>query len=163
MKTKIHIQTASSNAFGVNYNHMTIDVLTERFKGSRYLEPIGHISFQSNKDTPNDWYGIKFNVMTEKPEYIDKMAKIAKVIMSNRSGYNAQPDEIIELIGGQEYIFFDQEFIAKKDNGKKIFNVFRQGNLYERIVAASESQAKKLLDKKKIEGVTLKLSTVISF
>jgi len=162
MKTKIRIQTSSSNAFGVNYNHMTIDVLTERHKGSRYLEPMGQITFQSNRDKPNDWYAINFVTNTSKPEYIMQIGKLAKHIMSNRSGYDAQPAEIISLIGGEEYVFFDGEYIAKKDNGKHIYNVVKPNSLIERIIAVNEKEGEKLLAKMKITGATLKFNKTIN-
>jgi len=163
MKTKIRIQTGVSSALGANYLHYVIDILVERFKGSRYLEPAGQITFQANHNDPNNWYGIHYSCDTDKSRYIEKMASIAKFISTNKSGYDAQPDEIIKLIGGQEHIFFDGEFIPKSDNGKKIFRVIKQGSLYEKITAVDETQAKKLLSKKKIEGATLKFHCDISF
>jgi len=82
--------------------------------------------------------------------------------MSNRSGYDAQPAEIISLIGGEEYVFFDGEYIAKKDNGKHIYNVVKPNSLIERIIAVNEKEGEKLLAKMKITGATLKFNKTIN-
>lgn len=170
MKTKIRIQTSTSNAFGVNYNHMAIDILTERYNGSKlqrdklyhYLEPVGHITFQSNKDTPTDWYGMRFNVETNNANHIMMMAKLAKFVINKRSGYDAKPDEIIQLIGGEEYVFFDGEFISKKDNGKHIYNIVKPNSLIERIIVKNEKEGEKLLAKMNIADATLKFKKTIN-
>lgn len=169
MKTKIRIQKAITNAFGCHYNTMAIDILEERYNGSKlqrdkmlsYLEPIGFISFQSNRDTPNDWYGMNFNVNTNNANHLMTMAKLAKFIVKNRKGYNDSPDEIIKLIGGEEYALFDSQFISKKDNGKSLFGIIKDNSLYARLIAADMKEAEKLLAKMKLGEAQLKFYTLI--
>ena len=155
MKTKIRIQTGNTSGFGVQYNNLVIDILTPRFKGSRYLEPIGQVTFQSNVTAPDDWYGMRFTLSTDNVQYIKQMAKIAQHIKDHRSDYNAKPKEIIELIGGEEHIFFDSEFISKLDNGKEIYKVIKDGGVFEKIVAKDRAEAEKLLAKRNIAGALL--------
>lgn len=166
MKTKIRIYE-SQTQHGFNhkgYKHMSIQILTERYKGARYLEPIGEITFQLTVDEPeNLWYGMRFYINTDNVEYIKKMAKLADFIKKNRSGYSAQPDEIKQLIGAEEHVYFDSEFIPVSDKGKKIFKVIREGSLYDKITAPNEIIAKKILDNKNILGAELKFDKEIIF
>jgi hypothetical protein len=163
MKTKIRIQHTEGNALGAKYKHMYIQILAERYKGARYLQPMGEITFQANTDEPDRWYGMTFKLETDNDEYIERMAKIAKFIKKNRSDYNAQPSEILLLIGAQEHIHFDGEFIPVSDKGKNIYRVIQSGHLYDKITAPNEIIAQKILDKKKIVGAELKFDKQINF
>jgi len=162
MKTKIRTQESQTQN---GFKHLHIQILTERYKGSRYLEPIGEITFQMTVGDPQGyhWYGMNFVINTDNVEYIKKMAKLAEFIKKNRSGHNAQPDEIKQLIGAEEHILFDQEFIPISDKGKSIFRVIREGSLYDKITAPNEIIAQKILDKKNIAGTELKFHMVIDF
>lgn len=163
MKTKVRTQTYK-NGNG-HYEHMTIQILTPRYKGARYLEPMGEITFQKTIGDPEGfrWYGMNFSVQTDKVEYMKKMTALAEYIQKNKSGYDAQPEEILQLIGAEEHVFFDSEFIPVSDKGKKLFKVIKTGNLYDKITAVNEIVAQKILDKKKIAGAVLEFDKVIDF
>ena len=163
MKTKIRIQE-STNKNEV-YKHMCIQILTERYKGARYLEPIGEITFQMNVVDKDNylWYAMNFVVNTDYAKYIQKMANLAKFIKKNRSGFNAQPEEIIQLIGGVKHVYFDSEFVPASDEGKNIYRVIREGSLYDKITAPNIIVAEGIMDKMKITGATLEFDKVISF
>ena len=161
MKTKIRIQESNSNNHV--YKHMHIQILTQRYTGSRYLEPMGAITFQMTIAESDIWYGMHFVIDTDNAEYIKKMAKLAIFIKKNRSGWSAQPEEIIHLIGGVKHIIFDSEFIPVSDKGKSIYKVILKGNLYDKITAPNEIIAQKILDKKNIGLAELQFDKVISF
>lgn len=168
MKTKIRTQESSGglNTFGREsvYGHMTIQILAHRYSGARYLEPMGEITFQRNLNEPDkSWYAMNFVINTSNYDHIKGMAKIAKLILNQRSGYSAQPEEIIQLIGGVEHVNFDSEFIPVSDKGKNIYRVIREGSLYDKITAKTEKIAQNILDKKKILGAKLEFDKVISF
>lgn len=163
MKTKLRIQESSTNALGAKFGIMSIQILTERYRGARYLEPMGEITFQKTLGESGGWYAMHFVVNTDNAGYIDKIAKLAKFIKQNRSSHSAQPDEIIQLIGGQEHVYFDGEFVPVSDKGKSLFKVILTGNLYDRITAPNEIIAQKILDKKNIAGATLQFDKVIQF
>lgn len=162
MKTKIRTQE-SNNSDG-KYGHMTIQILAPRYTGARYLEPMGEITFQRNLyETDKSWYAMNFVINTSNYNHIKGMAKIAKIILNHRSGYRAQPDEIIKLIGGVEHIHFDGEFIPVSDKGKNIYKVIREGSLYDKITAKNVVIAEGIMDKMKIVGAKLEFDKVISF
>ena len=162
MKTKIRIQESVGQTG--SYGHMAIQILTERYKGARYLEPMGEITFQKNINSfDKHWYAMNFVINTSNYAHIKGMAKLAKFILNNRSGYNAQPDEIIKLIGGVEHVVFDSEFIPVSDKGKNIYRVFREGNLYDKITAPNIIIAEGIMNKLKIVGAELQFDKVISF
>ena len=166
MKTKIRTQESQihSDITRSLYKHMHIQILTERYKGARYLEPMGEITFQLTVGDPDQrWYAMNFVINTSNVEYIEKMAKLAKFIKQNRSHHDAQPDEIKQLIGAEEHVHFDGEFVPVSDKGKKIFKVIKAGSLYDKITAANEIIAQKILDKKKIVGAELKFDKEITF
>jgi hypothetical protein len=163
MKTKVRTQVYK-NQNGC-YEHMSIQILTPRYKGARYLEQMGEITFQRNIDDKDGyrWYGMDFSVTTNKFEYLKKMAALAEYIQKNKSSYAAQPEEIKHLIGAEEHIFFDSEFVPVTDKGKSIFKVIKTGNLYDKITAPNEIVANKILEKKNIAGATLEFHKVIDF
>ena len=157
MKTKIRIQESDAFAISMSndkFKHYCIQILTERYKSSRYLEPIGQISFQMTVAEPqNEWYGMRFIIDTDKAKYIQKMATLAKIIKTNRSGYSAQPKEIIELIGGVEHVHFNSEFIPVTDKGKNIYKVMSEsGNFIDTVIAQNEDVANNILRKRSIEA-----------
>lgn len=166
MKTKIRTQESESiNVGHKDYKHLHIQILTERYKGARYLEPIGEITFQYTVGDPDNygWYGMRFKIDTDKTEYIKKMAKLAEFIKQNRSGHSVQPDEIKRLIGAEEHIHFDQEFIPITDKGKNIYKVIIEGSLYDKITAPNEIIAQKILNNKNILGAKIEFDKQIVF
>jgi hypothetical protein len=166
MKTKTRTTVSNSHAMGCVYRHMHIQVLTGRYnrKDVRHLETMGTITFQANVHEPDNWYGMSFVIETDKPDYIKRMAQLAKFIKDKRSDYNAQPKEILEIIGAEEHIVFDGEFFPASYKGKTIYDVMLFGNsLYSTIVADDEASAQKILDKMKLDKPTLKFNQVITF
>lgn len=171
MKTKIRTQISNSNAMGTAYKHMHIQILTGRYssKDDSNLEEMGSITFQANSNEPagyNNWYGMSFVIETDNPNYIKKMAQLAKLIKDKRSDYNAQPDEIIKIIGAEEYVFHDSlGFVPRASYGMGIFKVMVEGKggTYSSIIAENETEAIKKLKKKNIEGATLTFDKVITF
>jgi hypothetical protein len=158
MKTKIRTQEYSQGAYG----HMSIQVLTPRYGGSKYLEPMGQITFQKNAGESN-WYGMRFVIETDNASYIKKMAALAEYIKKNRSDWSAQPEEIKHLIGAEEHVLFDSEFIPVSDKGKSLFQVILNGSLYSKIVAANEITAQKIMSKMKLAGAEVKFDKQIVF
>ncbi len=143
---------------------MHIQILISRYTGARYLEPIGEITFQKNLfESEARWYGIHFVINTDRVEHIQKMATLAKFINKNKSGHDAQPNEIIQLIGGVEHVHFDGEFIPVSDNGKNRYKVISKGSLYDKITAPNIIIAEGIMDKMKIIGAKVEFDKVISF
>ena len=164
MKTKIRIQESESTILGAKYKHMYIQILTQRYKSAMaHFEQVGAITFQANSDEPNFWYGMRFLLDTDNANHVKQMAKISQLIKEKRSGWNAQPKEIIEIIGGEEHVLFDTEFISVLDKGKSLFYIMREDKLYEKIVAKDEAQAKRILAKKDIPDSTVQFNKVIQF
>ncbi len=170
MKTKVRTEISNSNAMGTAYKHMHIQILTGRYssKDDSNLEPMGTITFQANVNEPDgfsNWYGMTFVIETDKPDYIKRMAQLAKFIKDKRSDYNAQPKEILEIIGAEEYVHFDSiGFVPRASYGMGVFKVMTdKGGLYSYIIAENEAKASKQLVKKNIAGATLEFYKVITF
>jgi hypothetical protein len=157
MKTKIRVQEFSKAPYG----HMSIQILAPRYRDSVFLEPIGQITFQRNINESN-WYGMRFVIETDKVAPIKKMAVLAAFIKKN-SEWSAQPKEIMHLIGAEEHVIFESEFIPVSDKGKNLYNVILNGGLYSRIVAANEIIAQKALAKLKLNGATVVFNKEINF
>jgi hypothetical protein len=169
MKTKVRTEISNSNVMGTAYKHMHIQILTGRYnsKDDSNLEPMGKITFQSNINEPagySNWYGMTFVIETDRPDYIKRMAQLAKFIKDKRSDYNAQPNEILELIGAEGYVFYDNVgFIPIKANGMNLYKVFSNYRFYTSIIAEDEAAAQKQLAKKKIADSSLQFEKVITF
>ena len=166
MKTKVRTEIANSNVMGTAYRHMYMQILTGRYgsKDDENLETMGSITFQANISEPNHWYGMTFVIETDRPDYIKRMAQLAKFIKDKRSDYSAQPNEILELIGAEGYVFYDNVgLIPIKANGMNLYKVFSNYKLYTSIIAEDEAAAQKQLAKKKIADSSLQFEKVITF
>ena len=159
MKTLVRIQYQSDPRNNLNF--MTAQILIKPYKGSDTIDVIGHISFQQNQGTDN-WYALKFNVETDKPSHLVKMANLAKYIQKNTE-WDSQPDEIFEVIGAVKYKVFQHRFIEESKEGEFLWDVITSSDsLYSTIVAPNEKVAKRLL-KKQPEGTTLKYNRKVIF
>lgn len=145
MKTKIRIQTSDSG----NYEHYYIQILTRAYpssKHSRSLHVAGTIHWQATKgeNRPDYWYGLSYKIETDygRPEDIAYMAKLAKHIHEN-TYHNVQPAELIQVIGGEEYINRG-EFIPASYVGRTVFQVKQaNGEVWTLLYAVNEILAKK--------------------
>jgi hypothetical protein len=159
MKTLVRIQHQSDSNNRLNL--MTVQILIKPYKGSDTIDVIGHLSFQQNKGTDR-WYALNFNVSTDKPEHLTKMAKLARYIKKN-TNWDSQPEEIFEVIGAVKYKIFQNQFIEESKEGEYLWDVMTASDtLHSTIVAPNEKVAKRLL-KKKPEGTTLKYNRKVIF
>jgi len=155
MNTPVRIIEFSENGF----RFKLIQILNQKFKDSPlHLEPVGEIKFQASS-TEDDWYGMSFVVDTDNPEYLFKMAELSKLITS-KLRWRAQPNEVMELIGGDEHEIFDQEFISKKKEGQSIYCVWRGESLQRKLIANSLEEAESQIEDK---NLTVKHKSLIKF
>lgn len=145
MKTKVRIQKNQSG----NYRHLYIQILDKRFPDSQleYVEPIGTLHWQGNvgEDT---WYGLSFQIDTDRPERIEKMAKLAKYIKQHVENRD-NPQELLKVIGAEEYTIFNHEFIPVSYRGLFVYQVIDNGKVYSTIYAPNQTMANKTLRKRK--------------
>ena len=160
MKTLVRVQEFNSG----NHGFLIIQILNKRFRDLDMLEPIGEIKFQKNLSEDDErFYAMNFHVETDNPDYIMKMAKLAKFIKANTS-YDSQPSEILEAIGAVEYKVFQHEFVAVSKEGENLYDVIAfPGSLHSRIIAPNDIVAQKLLDKKNMDKAELKFNSKIQF
>lgn len=138
MKTAIRTITDLSGS----YDHFYIQVLTNE----KYPTVAGYIHWQGNKeDKGNNWYARSYTVENGKLEYLQYMAKVAKVIEDN-CYYSAQPKEIINVIGGIEYFSANLlcGFYPVSSKGMNVYKVNRNNEHYSTIIAQNEIIAKKV-------------------
>lgn len=158
MKTLIRIQHHSENGF----NFKTAQILNKPWKDSNTIEVLGHIKFQQTAGEDN-WYGLKFIVETDRPEFLMKMGRLCKFIRNN-TDWDSQPDEIFEKIGAVEYKVFNHEFVLASQEGENLYDVFTpSGSLHSRLIAPDDKKARKILDKRNGHGTTFKLNSIIKF
>jgi len=165
MKTAVRIQEREDGQRG--YGFMSIQILVPSSPKSEVMEPIGEITFQRNLNEDEGmkiWYGMRFNVETDKVSDLEKMTKIARVVFENSDYYTQPPSSILKIIGAVEYKLFKFEFIPVAKEGENFYDVLSSsGSLHSRIVAPSEKKALSILKRKKLEGATVKLNAVIKF
>jgi hypothetical protein len=159
MKTLVRIQQQSDPRNNLNF--MTAQILIKPYKDSDTIDVIGHISFQQNQGTDN-WYALKFNVETDKPSHLVKMANLAKHIQKNTE-WDSQPDEIFKVIGAVEYAVFNHQWVPVSKDGENLYNVYTSaGILYSTVVAPDEKTAKNILKKRKVAPVEVVLLSKIT-
>ena len=149
MQTKVRLIEGQYN--NSQYRNYLIQILDKRSEYSDSVEVIGTITFQTDKDAEfkdeNIWYGLKYDVNTDKPEHLFKMAKIAKFVQDNVSGWRAQPKEVCQVIGAENHFHVNSEFLPVAWVGRHCYNVLRNGEVYTRLYAANRIVAQKELDK----------------
>lgn len=143
MKTPVRIHQLNSHG---TYKLMHIEILSPRYRGNDFLEPIGTITFQQTIGEDN-WYGMSFEVSTDSVEKLKKFTKVAAFIAKN-TDYKTQPDEVLKLIGADEHKVFDHDFVSKSKVGQRHYKVMVNGNQhYKNIIARDDQDAKRQLKK----------------
>lgn len=146
MKTKIRIQRSDAG----NYRHLYFQILVKRWKDSETLEPIGYIHWQGNIGEDR-WYGMSFQLDTDKVAYLEEMAKIGKFL--NKNSINRDnPMEVFNVLGGVEYVHYNGYFIPASYNGMFMFDVIQKGKVYTRVFAPNKLLAQKMADKMKLDS-----------
>jgi len=151
------------------YKHFKIDVLNNRYANSSYYEVAGSITFQSDNEKMDDpeyikkWYGRSFRIETNEIDHISYMLKIAKHI-DKSCYYDVQPEELLKVIGAEEYVIHYHEFVPLSNNGMNLYDIVDfdrdTGNVWTRIYCANDIIAQKeteLLSKKNNTSYTFKL------
>jgi hypothetical protein len=154
MKTSVRTTVRKSQT--ENYNRMSIEILSPRFFG--YLEPIGVITFQQTVGE-DSWYGMRFEISTSDAKHIQQMAKLANFI--KKKVWDATPDKVLELIGADEHVVYESDFVSLSKNGQNLYRVIAQGGHYKDIIAPDDKTADKILKKLNISNSTLEFVKVV--
>jgi hypothetical protein len=157
MKTKVRIQRSDSG----NYRHLYIQILDKRFPDSQleYVEPIGTLHWQGNVGE-DKWYGLSFQIDTDSPDRIAKMAKLAKFIKQNVENRD-NPEEVLKVIGAEEYVMYKHEFIPISYRGMIVYDVIDNDKVYSRIFAPNQTMANKILRKRKWNNMSVNAVGVV--
>ena len=161
MKTKVRIQQKSET-----YRHLYIQVLVNRYAKSDWLEVAGTITFQAglspktiegNLDSDfgvkysvkeiEPWYALTYVVSTDKPSHLTYMAKLANYIKIN-SDYRLQPKELLQIIGAEEHILYNTDFLPKSWIGRYAYSAYNADKLYSTIYAKNDVLAEKELKRR---------------
>lgn len=156
---KTPVRTTINKSHTGEYNLMYIEILSPRYGGNNHLEPIGMITFQQTVGE-DKWYGMNFEVRTDKVSNLKKFTRLASFIEKN-TDYKSQPDEIKKLIGADEHVFYESDFVSKSKNGHSLYKVIANGGHYSNIIAQSEKRANGILAKLNIAGSTIEFIKVV--
>jgi hypothetical protein len=100
------------------YNHYQLQILTQRYPhSSDYYDILGEVTWQSNKDDENYWYGRTFKCETSHPLLLEMFAKIIKRLKDCYS-----PDEVHDELQSVRY---------KTHAGVWYLDVFEGCNVYQ--------------------------------
>jgi len=139
---------------------MHIEILSPRYGGTDYLEPIGMITFQQTIGE-DSWYGMNFEIRTDNINKLKKFTKVAEFIGKN-TNYDSQPKEVLELIGADEHALFEGDFVSKSKIGQRLYKVMiGSSQHYKNIIARSDEDATKQLNKLDIANSTAIFSKVV--
>jgi len=156
---KTAIRTTVNKSENKDFNLMYIQILVPRYGGHRYLEVTGTITFQQTVGE-DSWYGMNFEIRTSEIKKLEKFTKLARFISKN-TDYNVQPDELKKLIGADEHVFFEHDFIPVSKNGENLYKVIVREGHYTSLVAKDEKAAQKELKKLNIANSTLEFDKEI--
>jgi len=144
MNTKVRITKGRSG----NYDVLEVQVI-EQAKGHRLIEHVGTLTWQG--DDTHGWYGLHYKADPSAHEYKQLLTlyKLASYIQ-DRTQWNSSPQEVLAIIGAEEFFYVHGEYISIRDNGKQLYDVITNNNntLYTRIIAANEEMAYRAVDGK---------------
>lgn len=111
------------------------------------MRNIGTLRWQG--DSKYGWYGLRYEVSASANEYknLFELYKVASYIQE-RTTYKSTPQEVMAIIGGEEYVYIHGDYISIRDNGKQLYDVInnRTNVLQTRITAANELMALRAID-----------------
>ncbi len=146
MNTKIRSYAHNPSSFNNGYGKYYMEILDTK-SSDRYPECIGTISWQSNPDSPEDYYGMSYSVQGGGYEFfkLKKMAKLMEFIQENKDG--EKPEEIKALIGAEEHFFFEGRMIPVSNVGYKFYRILTSNDqYYTSLIAPSDSLAQRKFD-----------------
>ena len=160
MKTKVKItRDVKGND---QYRHFYIQLLKNQYENSDYLQVYATISFQQGGTDHNNWYGMDIECKSDNPQDFLLCAKVMQTIHAYRDSHSPQPSEVLNIIGAQEYVNYQGSYIPITYNGYKIFNVLTdKKEIYTKIFAPTEALAEKVRAKRKFDGYTLQLDSIV--
>jgi len=146
MKTKVRI-TVKNDGY---YKHFIIDVLNSRY--SNYYEIAGSIMFQSDKsrfsnpEVTRKWYALNFKIESDRLEHFEYFIKVIRYIDKN-TYYDVQPEELLSVIGAEEYVIHFHEFVPLSYNNMNLYDIIDvnskdKNNVWTRIYCANNIIAK---------------------
>jgi len=152
MKTKVRIIIRDEG----QYKHFIINVLTDRYKYLNSLEVAGNITWQTDTETLNNserndkWYALNYKVESDRLEHFEYMIKLIRYIDRN-AYYNIQPNEMLNLIGAEEYVVYHYDFVPVSYSGMNLYDIIDLNkdtdNIWTRIYAPNDIVAQKETDK----------------
>jgi hypothetical protein len=152
MKTKVRIIIKDEGM----YKHFIINVLYNRFKDSSYLEIAGNLTWQtdtetlSNSERRDKWYALNYKIESDRLEHFEYMIKLIRYIDKN-AYHNIQPNEMLNLIGAEEYVIHNYDFVPVSYSGMNLYDIIDLNkdtdNVWTRIYAPNDIVANKETDK----------------
>ena len=110
---------------GGSYNHYYIQIL-EKSKDNDYAYVIGTIHWQSNQDTPDDWYGRAFQVDIDR---VDRLTQFTKIANKVKDCYS--PSEVLHGLNAEAWQTHEGTWFREADRGKNVYRVLRLNTLTE--------------------------------
>jgi hypothetical protein len=162
MKTKIRIQkTGTGLNDRTSYNHLYFEVLFPRFNDahSDYLDVACTFSWQQTKGE-DLWYGMELTAKGDRVSKFDIAHKLFKYVQAFRQ--TSEPKEIFTILGGEEYINHQGDFIPLSKVGQNYYKVWQDEKYYTSVIAPTELLAQKELKRRKIPFTTLEFKHVVT-
>ena len=133
-----------------------IEILISKYKRrdmKEYLEPIGYIQFQREFGSNENYYAMSFKVDSQELRHFESMTKIIRLIKKEYS-HGIQPIKVKEIIGAQEHVLYQHEFVPITKHAHLFYKIMRKGEYYQRLIVESEAEANKAVKKIKLDGLT---------
>lgn len=147
MKTAVRIQETERGV----YKNLTFQILRHRDAASLSVETIGYITWQADRQY-NEWYGIRYEVQSTVAKDFQYMASAIKLIQKNC--IKKTPKEVFDVLNCEEYYLDEnsKEFVSVLNSGKGIFKIYRNDNLYTKVIAETSLKAADKAVKMKLDG-----------
>jgi hypothetical protein len=150
MKTKVRIIRTNCREI---YNQLYLQVLQPKRYG-KYLEKAFEITFQTGTDSndPEDrlkkiWYAYKIEVQTDDPSHLQYALRIAKMIQNKLDYDHKTPQDILNLLNAELYVFYDGDYLPMSLNGSNAYRIYKNDQWYTTYYVKTMEQACKLMEK----------------
>ena len=103
------------------YNHYELQILRPRYADTPdYFDVVGKITWQSNADAPDNWYGRTYRCETDR---LDNLEYFTKVIKRVKDCWN--PSEVHEALNSVRYKTYAGIWYPETEAGFNVYDVLK--------------------------------------
>lgn len=143
---KVYYRITDSE-FQNNFRTKYIQIFVQKYENMPELGLIGTITYlQSQTDFDGKWFGLNYEVKTDRVEHIEQMAKLARLIYK-RTNWDTQPNDMLEAIGAKPCFPHRIGWLPETMLGLNFYKVIKNNTHCTSIIAKNDKIAQKIYNR----------------